>query len=276
MGARMEACHVMDASLERCVSDLGGDLGHILDEIPKRFHDDAIYLTGSLIEGFGNDQSDLDVMIVTDQPLDDIPFTVKKDLMVINMIFMPGRRVDLEYIDISTLCDPINEIAGLDIPVDFVAERIDERQELMIHRLTTSRPVFDNDAYQTLSRLVSKDQFRRYMIKRSFHKIDGAALDLEGFLSKSQIHDAMFRLFDIIDLTVDAYRFGQGMTNPLPKWRLRSLACLNTPEAAALHSFYVEHRLKRSPVDLDNLSSVKTYCRDLLYWSDKLLRDVYG
>lgn len=256
------------------------DIDEFLPRIPSRFRKNAaIYLSGSLIEGFGNSASDLDVMIVSSLPLGAVPCTIRKDYARIDMIAGEHRRIDLEYIMTSSVTRPLGVIAGLDIPVDFVAERVDEREELLIHRLTRARPVFHTSAYGKLRQMVPEQQFRRYMVKRCLHKIDGATLDIGGFLRKGDGLDALIRLFDVVDLATDAYRFSFGMTNPLPKWRIRSLKQIaetrTDSNASAVLEFYLAHRVFRQIEPGMSNEAIRTYARDILYWTDCLMRRVY-
>lgn len=265
--AAIQAC-------QRC----GVDIGEFLPAIAQRFiQGGAIFLAGSLIEGFGNRTSDLDVMIVSDLSLDGIDYVIRKDHMLINMIFGVSRRIDLEYLHSQALLAPIAEIAALDIPVDFVAERIDERQELLIHRLLHAVPVFETPFYKALIETAQGCDFRRYMVKRCMHKIDGAALDLEGMVDRGDPDEVLLRLYDIVDHTVDAVRFAHGFTNPLGKWRIRSLRSMPpSPEAEKVLATYQRHRVYGLGLDRPDMNEVLKLVRQVLYWSDSVLRRAYA
>lgn len=265
--AAIQAC-------QRC----GVDIGEFLPAIAQRFiQGGAIFLAGSLIEGFGNRTSDLDVMIVSDLSLDGIDYVIRKDHMLINMIFGVSRRIDLEYLHSQALLAPIAEIAALDIPVDFVAERIDERQELLIHRLLHAVPVFETPIYRALIETAQGCDFRRYMVKRCMHKIDGAALDLEGMVDRGDPDEVLLRLYDIVDHTVDAVRFAHGFTNPLGKWRIRSLRSMPpSPEAEKVLATYQRHRVYGLGLDRPDMNEVLKLVRQVLYWSDSVLRRAYA
>lgn len=262
---------------ETCRS-VGVGIDEFLPAIPQRFRDGAaIYLAGSLVEGFGNPTSDLDVMIVSDLPLEGVDHTIRKDLMLINMIHGRSRRIDLEYIRLSAIRDGIDTIAALDIPIDFVAERIDEREELLIHRLLHGRPVYDTPAFRSLRAQAEACPFRQYMVKRCLHKIDGAALDLEGMVRVGDPAEILLRTFDVIDLSIDAFRFSRGMTNPLPKWRVRSMRALaGSAEAEAALRFFLAHRVYRTDQPPDARTCPAGYARAVLYWSDCLMRHLYA
>lgn len=271
---------MLEAGLTELCASFGVGIEEFLPRIPARFREGAaIYLSGSLVEGFGNSTSDLDVMIVSGLPLDDVQCTIRKDFGAIDMILGRNRRIDLEYVDISWFQRPLATIAGLDIPVDFVAERLDEREELFIHRLIKGKALLDNTAYRQLREMVQEKGFRRYMVKRCLHKIDGAALDLDGLFRKGDGPDALMRLHDVMDLTVDSYRFRHGMTNPLPKWRIRSLSAIAStgaePAAADILEFYLAHRVFRRIDQAATVDDIKAYARDVLYWSDSHMRHVY-
>jgi hypothetical protein len=266
-----------DAAVHVC-QRIGVDLDEFLPAIPQRFMEmGAIILAGSLIEGFGNRTSDLDVMIVSDLSLDGIDYVIRKDYMLINMIFGRCRRIDLEYLHTQVISAPIAEIAALDIPVDFVAERIDERQELLIHRLLHAVPVFETPAYWALVKAARGCDFRRYMVKRCMHKIDGAALDIEGMVDLGDAGEVLLRLFDIVDHTIDAVRFAQGFTNPLGKWRIRSLRSMSpSPEAENALTVYLRYRVFGIGLDQPDMDEVLKVVRQVLYWSDCTLRRAYA
>lgn len=273
---------MMNIQAAKFCQSIGVDMQEFLPSIPSHLHDTAaIYLSGSLVEKFGNSTSDLDVFVITDNNAIDTERCIKKDLMFIDMIYGRERRIDVEYWPLAPVLKFMAQLNDLDIPVDFVAERLDERQELFIHRLLSSMPLFDNRAYRDLFETVQQATFRRYMIKRTIHKIDGAALDLKGLLKKGDGIDALLRIFDIIDLSVDAYRFSRGMTNPMPKWRIRSLEAIRKTDGAEqaragdVYDFFLEHRVQRSKLGAYDAMAVAGYAREVLYWSDCLMRDLY-
>lgn len=87
----------------------------------------------------------------------------------------------------------------------------------------------------------------------------------------------LLRLFDIIDHSVDAIRFAHGFTNPLGKWRIRSLRSMpSSPEAENALSIYLRYRVLGLGLDEPDMDEVLTLVRQVLYWSDCALRRVYA
>lgn len=185
----------------------------------------AIYLSGSLVEGFGNQCSDVDIFVVGAlKPSGQT--VIKKSKFSIAIHFLGKRRVDFEYWPEDVMRELADKLAHIDVRKDFVAEKLDPVEELFIHRLKIGIPLARPERLQELRSHFNFELFTRYLAQQSIHRIDGALEDLYGMIDDLDTDVALMRARDLVGLACDAYCHRLGNTNPLPKWRPKVLAAL--------------------------------------------------
>lgn len=187
--------------------------------------DAVVYLSGSLVEGFGNSLSDIDVFIITETVISAEITTIKKDY-TINIEFYNGRRVDFELYKpafIHTLSKKLSEIK---IGEEFVAERLSLHEELFIHRLKIGKPLHQQEEFYRYSELFNFQKFQDYLVQQAVHMTDGAIEDITGCVDDNDLNTAMLRCVQLVGLAADIFCYSNGCTNTLPKWRDKKLRLL--------------------------------------------------
>jgi predicted nucleotidyltransferase len=99
-----------------------------------------VYVSGSLVEGLGNPMSDVDVYVLGDAtPSGQV--VIRKAAFQISVQFAGQRRVDFEYWSIAAVDRIISRLDEISIGSDFVAEKLEPIEELLIHRLLLGVPL---------------------------------------------------------------------------------------------------------------------------------------
>lgn len=191
----------------------------------------AVYVSGSLVEGFGNPGSDIDIFVVGDHG-SAAELVVHKAHFSIAIHFLGKRRVDFESWGEAFVADLARRLSEVRLGREFVAEKLDLIEELFIHRIRIGLPLTNTERFVALRQRFDFDRFRGYLVQQSIHRIDGALEDLLGMLEADDRDTAILRARDLVSLTCDAFCHHAGNTNPLPKWRLRILRAL-PPSAEA-------------------------------------------
>lgn len=218
--------------VDQFLAKLGTTRGQILEmESLGSGFTGAVYVSGSLVEGFGNPGSDIDVFVIGDHgPVGEL--VIHKARFSITIHFLGKRRVDFESWSEAHVADLARRLSEVHLGQEFVAEKLDVVEELFVHRIRIGLPLANPERFAALRRRFDFDLFRGYLVQQSIHRIDGAIEDLLGMLEADDRDTAIFRARDLVSLTCDAFCHQAGNTNPLPKWRLRVLRAL-PPSAEA-------------------------------------------
>jgi predicted nucleotidyltransferase len=191
--------------------------------------DSAVYLSGSLAEGIGNDGSDIDVYVVGSRAPSG-PNIVASRRIGISVHMVHGRRVDFEYWPDAVVDDVCERLDSLRIGREFLGGRFDLSEEQFVHRLGVGIPLTGIEKWRTLRERVDREAFRGYLEQQAIHLLDGTIDDLDGMLRAGDLEVVAHRARDVVGYAVDVHRHHCGDTNPTPKWRAKVLARLPASE----------------------------------------------
>jgi hypothetical protein len=183
------------------------------------------YLSGSLVEGFGNSSSDIDLFVISDrQPKGGTVIEKVDHLIAIH--FHGRRRVDFEFWTPTHALEIAARLRRMVIGREFLADKLDLPTECFIHRIRIGIPLTDTTSFEDLRAQFDFKLFSAYQTQQAIHRIDGAHDDVVGMLDDKDWSVLIPRAIDLVSLAVDAYCFSKGATNPLSKWRAKKLAAL--------------------------------------------------
>jgi hypothetical protein len=178
---------------------------------------DPIYLAGSLVEGLGNAQSDLDAYAITDEE----PLAACLDRVVVTEL--AGLSVDIE------VWRPA-EVELLVTKLIMISDSADAREALalslpeieFLHRLAggvplQGNPVADHWKYEISTRMPG------ILIDRSLVIADGHHLDCVGSAEIGDLITAALVAQQMVDTATDALLAALGGTSCAPKWRYKRL-----------------------------------------------------
>jgi predicted nucleotidyltransferase len=230
----------------------------------------VVYLSGSLVEGFGNASSDVDVFVVSDRgPAG--PLVVRKATCTISIHLLGHRRADFEYWRPSVVDRIRKKLASIEPGEEFVAEKLHLIEELFVHRLLIGKPLATEEAFVELRDSFDAERFRSYLVQQAIHRADGALDDLGGMLEDDDLLTTLLRARDLVSFALDAYAHDRGNTNTLPKWRAKIVAGLPDDERsrAVAHDyrrlqFPTERALRHDPY------AVHEYVRECIAFSNRV------
>lgn len=187
---------------------------------------DIVYLSGSLIEGYGNKYSDLDVFIIK-HDISNIDSQFRYEDFKIKLIYKGNSKLDFEYheyskvfnlIDFANSFDPDN----LDSLENLSVDRIE-----FLHRFLVSIPIFNSEDYEIHKNNINKKNLYnalKYHRRRSFN---AHLMDCHGMLENNDIDTAVFWSKQTLCDAIDVYLAAKGDTNTSQKWRLKRLERLD-------------------------------------------------
>src|SRR6185436_21133169 len=76
--------------------ELGIDVDEVIATLSLITQPYTVFLSGSIIEGYGNPESDLDVYVIYPEELPDVRVDYDAETNIISLEFTPTKRLDIE------------------------------------------------------------------------------------------------------------------------------------------------------------------------------------
>lgn len=214
--------------MQNNVKDLLNNPGVILNYLKNiNLNQSIVYFAGSLMEGFGNSKSDIDIYVICDEiPIikvaDNIPqsLLLTKQNLVRNVIH-EGIRLDFEYWTWSEFNKAILKLNRLNFKTNEYIERISEDEFDLLHRLKFGEPIVNSDRFKQVYTGIEFDNLGHYRVAVENESYQGLLEDLQGAFLSKDYGSAFFlsRLF--LDRTMTSFLAANGETNPNSKWLYR-------------------------------------------------------
>ncbi|HFJ9434346.1 nucleotidyltransferase domain-containing protein [Bacillus thuringiensis] len=243
--------------------------------IVKTSGDYTVYVCGSILEGFGNEKSDVDVYVL----LDELPSELgeegrirkNKDNVIHNILF-DNYRLDIEYWTIEKLSKLQNVINQFELDGDTI--KLSEDEIDFIHRIKYAIPVINKDLFKLLEQKIDFDKFDKALLVKQINLYQSSVEDVEGCLESEDLYTAIMTSRLALDRSIDSLLCSKGETNPRVKWRLRKLMrafgensnifkeYLSLQEIPEIHKTAVEEYVDR----------VLTLCSELIITAQQEMR----
>jgi predicted nucleotidyltransferase len=210
------------------VENLIKDPSFILDYLNHIDIDNSIvYLAGSLMEGFGNSTSDIDVYVICDLIPSIVPEEsitqsfLQSDKNLVRNIIHEGIRLDFEYWTWEEFNNAVNILNNLDFKTDQYIQRISDDDFDLLHRIKFGKPIVNKERFEKIYNEIIFENLGYYCIAIGNEKYQGLLEDLQGAYLSKDYGSAFFlsRLF--IERMMTSYLASHGETNPNTKWLYR-------------------------------------------------------
>lgn len=195
----------------------------ILDIVPT-MDSDVVFLSGSIIEGFGNKGSDLDVYIINreDQHIipNDIPF---KEFPFGTEYTFLGHEILISVMLISE-----NNLIKHLGKVNSMLERkqigsLDKKSIELYHRVYNGVPLKGETIFREYSVLLNFHNFSQSLHDNRTSYSENRQEDAVGALESGDIYTAFISARISLETAVEALLYLKGETNPSDKWLFRKL-----------------------------------------------------
>jgi len=192
---------------------VGIDLADLLELCTYNPLDDFVIASGSVVEGFGNRSSDIDLFVVRELAAPSVEC----------FLYEPKskRHVDITYVSKEEICQLLQRIRGVQaVPSDWVSLQraafpdIDIYHRLLIGVSLTDPLGDDWRKYKFCRRSVGREIAYQSIVAGRARWIDAVGAFLDG-----QREHAAYVARVAFEHSVDAYAALNGETNPSPKWR---------------------------------------------------------
>lgn len=211
---------------------------------------DVAYVTGSILDGLGDAQSDLDLYVLTSQA----GFERRKDSFAserkhqqqrrhfgIIYLEVAGGEIDVEchpiqkFYDLFAALDTLNLTDPEQIQAAFASLGKYDRLEALelLHRLRIAKPFANEESFRLFRSLFNDDQFFRWNTHTCLIQVEEAQKEIKRSLRNEDYESAYLKLCRLFDVLVDAFLFSSGQSLDRWKWRLPKLRGADRPDLLA-------------------------------------------
>lgn len=238
---------------------------------------DILLAVGSIVEGLGNNKSDLDLLLITPRgerflpPQGHITLVIGRCLIDVRIL----RVVEIE--ELLTRFETWSQLPwNVTHAVKFT---LDERT--LLHRLLHGHILHKGKKERVLSRMPSLTDLARLKLQVARQMSRTIQVDMAGYRDVGDFRSLVFAAQDMLGHAVDALLAGYRLTNPIIKWRSRmlesvpadwerSLAARATGLPAAQQVWRL-HRAPERPVEklaLEHAFRITTFARAVFMWAE--------
>ncbi|MBN3554059.1 nucleotidyltransferase domain-containing protein [Fictibacillus nanhaiensis] len=207
----------------------------ILQHIPwVDIENSMIYIGGSVMEGFGNATSDIDVFVISsdDPTSEDINLSNEEQRFfegmysLVHNIIHEGIRYDFTYWNSDKVNHIKNSINNIDLNTDF--QMVLNKGEIdFLHRLKYAKSIINHAEFSEFLKTINFDNLRYYIAVTESQAFAGTLEDLQGAFISKDYGTAFFRAKRLVEITFTALLALHGETNPNVKWLYRKLQRLS-------------------------------------------------
>jgi predicted nucleotidyltransferase len=230
----------------------------------------AVLVVGSAARGWDHGTSDVDLVVVTTEPMSD------PRLLIVDAPLDPpvipalgfhrgGRRYEVKYWTDSQVDQLLAKVSWESFEGDRkVGNRMAEVEQLFLERLLTCVPLLGEPWVSDRIQQVHDSAFRAFVITFELAKADAKAEAAIGLLEAGDAHGAVLTTREAFGHAVDALLTGAGEFGALAKWRPRRFRVVNPPELGFDEYWSVETMSEYDPERPELwVSHVVTLCKKL-------------
>jgi hypothetical protein len=198
--------------------------------------EDISWVSGSIVEGYGNESSDVDVFVITRRPLAELGLTVERGDHGISGVVSNGVRFDVEFWPLEAVDRLVDRLSA--IPLGNAARNnmyaLQFWETEFIHRVLVGVPVTNSEGFAWLRSRFDADAFTHFLFDNAVRKVDAVFDDAVGMLRAGQLRSAAIQAREAVGFAVDSLLHSYGDSNDKAKFRFERLARL-APRFPGLH-----------------------------------------
>jgi len=198
----------------------------------------AAFLAGSVVEGYGNPTSDIDVLVLADGEGDTVPApeggrpVFRFEDCTVEIVHAGDERLDIETRPLPEFRRIVSRLHAL--PVDQEgAYEVSAFTFQFLHQLRVGRPVVGHELIAELRAAVDWGRVGELLRIRRQSDYGGHAEDAAGAIRAEDAGTALLTSRLALGTAMDCLIAALGHTNPKEKWRYRKLADLGRHDVAS-------------------------------------------
>ncbi|UZW14826.1 hypothetical protein OSC52_02980 [Clostridium pasteurianum] len=192
-----------------------------------------MYLSGSIIEGFGNESSDVDLYIIYNEmdkkdiinQIPDFGNTISDecDEFIKYHFEYDGKRFDCELWRIDQVIEIIEELNNIKSLNDSGHHIISTSKLEFLHRLKIGVSIYNSHNFNKIKKSVNFLYLNLYTVLQMMYMQDRILEDVQGALLSKDIGTSFFSAKKLLKYAIHSYLAYFGETNISEKWIYRKL-----------------------------------------------------
>ena len=237
---------------------------------------ETVFAAGSLVEGFGNSWSDIDIICIGDTiPM--LGFVAQESGVLTSVHFHKGRRVDFEVWQPTVVRSAIQQLNSLEIPRDVNPPALSAVHVRLLHSVRTGTAAVNPDALSELRAHCRFDVLSRYLAERSIFVMDNVFEDVCGMLEDNDLDSAVLLGRELAGLGVDALAHWRGNTNISKKWRIKyAQMCLPRQDREWVMTTFWDIQFPHEQMPHNSPEVMRIYVERCLRFANQIARRVQG
>ncbi len=222
----------------------------ICNQLDPKSHE-IVFLSGSQFDGLGNERSDLDIYLVTN----DFHPLLQNEKTIDQNIIIGNKRFDLSIFSISLILETAQYLNALDFsnPNVYVPRQIHPQVSnyeicTMIHRLKVGSPIYNHEKYNQILEDFPFASYIKWQIRIKLNEYDGLYEDLIGSLESDDYLTAEELIQQKLRLISQILILSAGETFDRDKWVPRKISQLQEREFFSEDFFREFQEIKKSLV----------------------------
>ncbi|MBC1936709.1 hypothetical protein HCA69_10050 [Listeria grandensis] len=213
------------ASPQNIIQELWGD--------KNIFGEPIIYLAGSLAEGFGNDNSDIDIyclinpeqwnQLVERKENDSRGLKIWEKNHLIHNIYVDGYRMDIEFWNIDYVNNIVCNLNKFDFNADQYTTRFSKEDLDFLHRIKFGKCISNKKLFDKLYMGINFSNLGFYQVITGSEYFGSYLEDIEGAMESEDFGTTYIIGKILLDISISNFLFSVQETNPSAKWLYRKL-----------------------------------------------------
>jgi hypothetical protein len=196
----------------------------------------ALLVVGSMAQGWANEDSDLDMYVVTSELWSGsrarVAVPLDTDFVSAEVQYVEGRRCEIKYWLDSQVDQMLAHVTWEEFEQPSQAAKIlHVLEESFLERLVTCVPVEGEAWVRRRREQLQRSAFKALLVTRSLANSDGCCEDALGQLAAGDLHSAVLSARQALGFSVDGLLESAGcFGSHNPKWRARRFRAVAPPQ----------------------------------------------
>lgn len=202
---------------------LGVDPATLIQTLALPVEPFTVFLSGSVIEGYGNAESDLDIYVVYPQALPTMRADIERGTNNVTIEYTDEWKLDVEswiQEEIFSLTQRVQN-ASDDDPYAYTNLRLIELD--LAHRIRIGLPLYQEAHFFQMQQAFNYQRLSHLIAMRNVIAYTGSAKDAAGAIASQQCGTALLTARQTVAYAMDALVAASGETNIKEKWRFQKV-----------------------------------------------------
>lgn len=210
------------------------EVSRLLSTVGAR-DDSCVFVSGSLVEGYGNQGSDIDVFVVGERPGKTVIASLPE--CDVDVMEIGGVRYDVEYWSPDAVDKLLERLEALEFDGECYPVHLSPDELQFCHRLRIGIPIAGQERFDQLIATLATERLLGYIVFFAHADYDDAVDDALSALDAGDLRTSITCSRIALEAAIDCCLALRGDTSTKGKWRWRRLSRLEV-EPSIIERFW--------------------------------------